>query len=362
MGRQAKLRQKGGYWASDAGGKTTYFGRVTEVSHAAAMCKLHEHLATAKTVPKMVVDVQPGVHLTVNDLAERFLNWVLCHRGTKAHKERCRHLQRFRDSFGDLLALEMKGRHLEAFVDDLKAKGHALDYIQKHVISIGAMYRKGARKGWLPGGFRPFASVEPIRLPPKTLTESSLLTDAEVKALLSAADADSFGQMGDMIRLYHATGARTHELIAVRAGDFQRVTRQIVLGHHKRTHTLKEPRPRQVYLNETAFGIMARRCEGLSPDTYVFTRLSGGAYSNVNIAERFQTVRNRAGIRSTITIYSFRHLWISEMLMAGVDALLVARMAGTSVAMIERVYGHFRNQSYQEAQARLDRERATRGL
>ena len=147
----------------------------------------------------------------------------------------------------------MKGRHLEAFVDDLKAKGHAFDYIQKHVIRIGAMYRKGARKGWLPGGFRPFASVEPICLHPKTLTESSLLTDAEVKALLSAADADSFGQMGDMIRLYHATGARTHELIAVRAGDFQRVTRQIVLGHHKRTHALKEPRPRQVYLNETAF-------------------------------------------------------------------------------------------------------------
>ena len=50
------------------------------------------------------------------------------------------------------------------------------------------------------------------------------------------------------------------------------------------------------------------------------------------------------------------------MLMAGVDVLLVARMAGTSVAMIERVYGHFRNQSYQEAQAWLDRERATRGL
>lgn len=150
MGRQAKLRQKGGYWASDAGGKTTYFGRVTEVSHAAAMCKLHEHLATAKTVPKMVVDVQPGVHLTVNDLAERFLNWVLCHRGTKAHKERCRHLQRFRDSFGDLLALEMKGRHLEAFVDDLKAKGHALGYIQKHVISIGAMYRKGGKEGMAP--------------------------------------------------------------------------------------------------------------------------------------------------------------------------------------------------------------------
>ena len=60
-------------------------------------------------------------------------------------------------------------------------------------------------------------------------------------------------------------------------------------------------------------------------------------------------------------IYSL-HLWISEMLMAGVDVLLVARMAGTSVAMIERVYGHFRNQSYQDAQAKLDGQRATRGL
>jgi hypothetical protein len=39
----------------------------------------------------------------------------------------------------------------------------------------------------------------------------------------------------------------------------------------------------------------------------------------------------------------------------------VARMAGTSVKMIETVYGHFRVQSFNDAQARLDRERAARG-
>ena len=44
----------------------------------------------------------------------------------------------------------------------------------------------------------------------------------------------------------------------------------------------------------------------------------------------------------------------------GRGVLLVARRAGTSVAMIERAYGHFRNQSYQEAQARLDRSREQR--
>jgi hypothetical protein len=50
------------------------------------------------------------------------------------------------------------------------------------------------------------------------------------------------------------------------------------------------------------------------------------------------------------------------MLMARVDVLLVARMAGTPVEMIERVYDHFRDQPYQEAHTRLDRERTNVGI
>lgn len=65
-------------------------------------------------------------------------------------------------------------------------------------------------------------------------------------------------------------------------------------------------------------------------------------------------------IRGHITIYDFRHLWISEALMAGNDVATVARMAGTSIAMVERVYGHFRNDHLQEAQNRLDQARRQR--
>jgi hypothetical protein len=55
-----------------------------------------------------------------------------------------------------------------------------------------------------------------------------------------------------------------------------------------------------------------------------------------------------------------RHPWISESLMAGNDITTVAKMAGTSITMIERVYGHFRNQHLHEAQARLDALRRQR--
>jgi len=43
--------------------------------------------------------------------------------------------------------------------------------------------------------------------------------------------------------------------------------------------------------------------------------------------------------------------------MAGVDVTTVAKMAGTSIAMIERVYGHFSGDHLREAQTQLDAAR-----
>jgi len=72
-------------------------------------------------------------------------------------------------------------------------------------------------------------------------------------------------------------------------------------------------------------------------------------------------VRDAAGVRDTVTIYSFQHFWISEMLRTGADSLRIARMAGTSLTMIERVYGHFAVESFQQALAKLDAWRAKQG-
>lgn len=65
-------------------------------------------------------------------------------------------------------------------------------------------------------------------------------------------------------------------------------------------------------------------------------------------------------MRREAKVYDFRDLWISEALMAGVDVMTVAKMAGTSVRMIETVYGHFRIDHFADAQRRLDEERKAR--
>jgi hypothetical protein len=55
--------------------------------------------------------------------------------------------------------------------------------------------------------------------------------------------------------------------------------------------------------------------------------------------------------------YSFRHLWITEAMTSRTEVATVAEMAGTSIAMTEKVYGHFSNDHFHEAQARLDQMR-----
>jgi len=90
-------------------------------------------------------------------------------------------------------------------------------YVRKHATSVRTMFNRGVKAGWLPQGFKPFASVEGISLDPKPLLESDLPTDAEVKQLLAQADS----LMKDVIAMYYNTGSRTHELIEAKIADFQ---------------------------------------------------------------------------------------------------------------------------------------------
>ena len=376
MARPATIRNKNGRWFSEAGGSGRYYGACEEVPHAEAMRRLWEYLAASRgdvqTARSGAVEAPtaspapspspalagPPLVLTVSELRDRYLDWLSRHRSLALYREARRHLARWCEFVGGsaLPSTEVTAGHLEAFQDAIRAEGHAKLYVKKHSTSVRACFNKGIKMGWLPSGLRPFAIVEPIRLDPRPLLESDLPTDAEIRVLLDHAKPD----MADAISLFYHTGARTHELIEATVGDFQKKARAIVLGKHKRSRTLREPIPRTITLNPDAYAILRRRCEGRSPEDPIIPNGKGRPYTSVLIDDRFATVRRWARVRASITLYSFRHLYISELLMAGVDVLLVARMAGTSVKMIESTYAHFKRDAYTQAQARLDAERERR--
>lgn len=390
MGREAKLREKNGYWYTAANGGQ-YFGRRDEVSYAEAR-KAFLAFLSAKQAEKS----EP---LTVASLCRLFVAWLKTHRSERTLEERRRHMEFFCNftvggvRLGTLSATDITSDDLERMVAMLKegtSDRPAVDpyTADKYATSVKACFNWGRKNpspvSHLPSEFYPFASVEKYKRPTDVISVTKLPTPAEIDALFRFADADlgkylvggkwrkrepknyrtgdsnPYRGFSELLKVYHATGARTSELANSSVGDLHPSSYQIILGEHKRSKTLKVAAARQITLNDEALAIVSRWCDGKRPDQPIFTDPKGRRWTRNRLDLRFKRVRERAGVRSSITIYSFRHLWISESIEAGMDVATVARMAGTSIAMIEKVYGHLRVDHLRKAQAELDAKRAKR--
>lgn len=60
-----------------------------------------------------------------------------------------------------------------------------------------------------------------------------------------------------------------------------------------------------------------------------------------------------AGLPNAATLYTLRHSVITDLVVSGLDLFTVAKIAGTSVAMIEKFYGHLRQTVATEALEKL---------
>jgi len=392
MARQPKLRKKNGYWMTKAGGAETYFGKTDRLSFADARRLFLDHLkAVAEQKP------QRRAAVTVEMLCDLHLDWLQANRSRDLYKQRQYLLSKWcdfavgkgreRNLIGDLAAAHVSADQLLAWKQHLYDQDLGDVTVQHALAAVKSCWYWGVRHKHLPTDCQPFTTVEKIKTPPKAVNEEDLMTSQERDALFRWADAD-LGRIRDaktgkyrrrrpaefrppdgnpyvgfaeVLRLYYHTGARTSELADARVRDVQLRTRKLVLTKHKRTRTMRVAETRVITLNAEAFAILSRRCTGKGSEDYLFIRGNGKPWDKDLLDERFRKVREWAQVRDKITIYDFRHLWISEALMAGVDVFTVAKMAGTSVQMIEKTYGHLRGAHLEDAQRCLDQARQQTG-
>jgi integrase len=391
MARQAKLRKKNGYWMTKAGGTETYFGKVDQIAYADARRLFLDHLKAVADKPRRTAAV------TVEMLCDLHLDWLKENRSQDLYKQRQYLLSKWCDFpvgkgarqalVGDLVAAKVTADDLLSWKQFLFDAGLHEVTVQHALAAVKSCWYWGVRFKHLPADCKPFTTVEKIKLPAKVVNEEDLLTPKEREALFQSADAD-FGRIrdlksgkyrsrhpfeyrspdlnpyigfADILRLYYHTGARTSELADASVRDVQLRTRKLVLTKHKRTRTMRVAEARVITLNAEAFAILSRQCQGKAPEDPLFTQGNGKPWNKDLLDERFRKVRKLAKVRDRITIYDFRHLWISEALMAGVDVFTVAKMAGTSVEMIEKTYGHLRGAHLEDAQQCLDQARQKTG-
>jgi integrase len=149
----------------------------------------------------------------------------------------------------------------------------------------------------------------------------------------------------DMILLLHDTGCRPAEAYHVE-GRYYRPAEKVIVypgeprpGEFVWKNARRVGRDRVIYLNDELVKVIERRVK-LYPEGPVFRTKRGRRWSNEAVSIALRWYAKRLSIDVAPTAYGFRHSFATDWLLSGGSIKVLADLIGTSVAMIEKHYGH----------------------
>ncbi len=171
-------------------------------------------------------------------------------------------------------------------------------------------------------------------------TRRTLVLDLKQRRALLAA---AVGLVRNLIEATSLTGARAGELTHAAVSQFKPRERKLILTGKTGSRT--------VDLSSAAVRLFKRLAKGKAPDRHLLEREEGKPWGHSDWDEFVKDAAKLAKLSPKTCLYTLRHTWISEQLAGGMTTLDVARLAGTSLVMIERHYG----KTSKDVQQRLNR-------
>lgn len=153
--------------------------------------------------------------------------------------------------------------------------------------------------------------------------------------------------LGQFLRGLALVPLRPGALAALRVGDYDSHLKVLRVGKDK------NGQERKIKLPEATARFFAEVSKGKLPDAPLVARADGKAWDKDAWKWPVKAAAEAAKLPAGTTAYTLRHSVISDLVHDGLDLLTVAQISGTSVAMIERHYGHLRSDVAAGALAKL---------
>jgi integrase len=228
--------------------------------------------------------------------------------------------------------------------------------INKSLTLLVMIFNYAARHRWV--DYNPAEHVEKLRAPVSPdgeALDSNILTPAEVRTLIEAAEPARRAANGELaatgyrliIQTAVFTGMRSGELRGLQWGDIDWLSRQIHVRRAWKEGEFTQPKTqasvRRIDLPEFLVNELREwrlACPKGKHDL-VFPNLVGNPISAANLLQRgFYPALRRAGLRR-IRFHDLRHTFASLLIANGEDIVRVSRLLGhASPAITLKVYSH----------------------
>lgn len=163
------------------------------------------------------------------------------------------------------------------------------------------------------------------------------------RKLISCVSPDFVEFVKGMAHLPLRPGA----LAALTVGQFDKRHGVLSIGKDK------AGQDRRIKLPKFTSEVLAKLATDKLPAAPLFAQASGKAWNKDAWKKPMKEAAAAAGLPPGTVLYTLRHSTITDLVVDGLDLLTVALLSGTSVEMIERHYGHLREDHAAEALAKL---------
>lgn len=142
---------------------------------------------------------------------------------------------------------------------------------------------------------------------------------------------------------------RPGAMAALTARDFDKRTSELTIAKDK------NGKPRRIQIPPEAARLFSAQAKGKLPSAPLFMRSNGKPWDRNSWKLPISVAVKVACLPAGTSAYTLRHSGITDLIRLGLPILTAAQISGTSVAMIERHYGHLGEKSAVKALGGLTR-------
>jgi len=147
----------------------------------------------------------------------------------------------------------------------------------------------------------------------------------------------------DFIKVLTQLPIRPGALAMLQVKDFAEKTKQLTIHHDK------AGAGRSIQLPGSIVGLFVKNAAGKLPIDPLFSYEDGTFWNKERWKQPIKRAAKSAGLPDETCAYTLRHSVITELVLHGLDLVSVAKIAGTSLLMIDKHYGKLRQQHAADA-------------